>query len=144
MSARTIYTWREQELIDTGQRASLSSSDHAELVAARHRIAELETELAVTKRAAELLKHEVSPKGGARPSQRSPRKANPCRLNAIADGLADLMEHLSERDDEDLRCDIRELRLAVGLEERGEPRVLWSTDHDDFTPSDERPPAPPE
>ena len=41
------------------------------------------------------------------------------KLNAIADGLADLMDHLSERlDDEGLRADIGELRLAVGLEER--------------------------
>ena len=40
------------------------------------------------------------------------------KLNAIADGIADLMEHLSERhDDDDLRKDIRELRLAVGLEQ---------------------------
>jgi Low affinity iron permease len=39
------------------------------------------------------------------------------KLNAIADGMADLMEHLSDRDDDDdLRDDIRELRLAVGLE----------------------------
>jgi len=39
------------------------------------------------------------------------------KLNAIADGVADLMEHLSERHDDDgLRDDIRELRLAVGLE----------------------------
>jgi hypothetical protein len=39
------------------------------------------------------------------------------KLNAIADGMADLMEHLSERhDDDDLRNDIHELRLAVGLE----------------------------
>lgn len=41
------------------------------------------------------------------------------KLNAIADGLADLMGHLAERaDDEDLRRDIRELRAAVGLEKR--------------------------
>lgn len=39
------------------------------------------------------------------------------KLNAIAGGVADLMEHLSERhDDDDLRGDIAELRLAVGLE----------------------------
>jgi low affinity Fe/Cu permease len=39
------------------------------------------------------------------------------KLNAIAAGMADLMDHLSERhDDDDLRDDIRELRLAVGLE----------------------------
>jgi low affinity Fe/Cu permease len=39
------------------------------------------------------------------------------KLNAIADGMADSMEHLSQRDDDDgLRDDIHELRLAVGLE----------------------------
>ena len=41
------------------------------------------------------------------------------KLNAIADGLADLMAHLSEgHDDDGLRNDITELRLAVGLERR--------------------------
>ena len=41
------------------------------------------------------------------------------KLNALADGLADLMDHIAERaDDEDLRRDIRELRAAVGLEKR--------------------------
>jgi low affinity Fe/Cu permease len=40
------------------------------------------------------------------------------KLNAIADGLADLMDHLSERHhDDDLTEDIHELRLAVGLEQ---------------------------
>lgn len=41
------------------------------------------------------------------------------KLDTIADGLADLMDHLAERgDDEDLRRDIRDLREAVGLEKR--------------------------
>ena len=41
------------------------------------------------------------------------------KLDTIADGLADLMDHLAERgDDEDLRQDIRDLREAVGLEKR--------------------------
>ena len=41
------------------------------------------------------------------------------KLNAIADAMADLMDHMADRyDDEELRGDIRELRLAVGLEER--------------------------
>jgi low affinity Fe/Cu permease len=41
------------------------------------------------------------------------------KLNAIADGLADLMEHMAERaDDEDLRRDIEELKDAIGLERR--------------------------
>ncbi|MFI6761196.1 IS3 family transposase [Micromonospora sp. NPDC050417] len=62
ISDQTIYTWRRQELIDTGQLPGTTSKDHAELVAARRRIAELETELAVHCRAAELLKEAVPPK----------------------------------------------------------------------------------
>ena len=42
ISDQTIYNWREQELIDTGQKPGITSSDHTELVAARRRIAELE------------------------------------------------------------------------------------------------------
>src|SRR6184192_3109157 len=63
ISDQTIYNWRRQELIDTGQLPGISSSDQAELVAARRRIAELETELAIHRRAAELLKEAVPPKG---------------------------------------------------------------------------------
>ena len=45
------------------------------------------------------------------------------KLDTIADGLADLMDHLAERgDDEDLRQDIRDLREAVGLEKRESSR----------------------
>jgi len=41
------------------------------------------------------------------------------KLNAIAEGLADLMEHLADRgDDADLHRDLDELRSAVGLEGR--------------------------
>ncbi|MEU8202926.1 transposase [Streptosporangium sp. NPDC049046] len=69
ISDQTIYNWREQELIDTGQKPGLTSSDHTELVAARRKIAELETELIVTRRAAELLREAVPPKGGSRPSR---------------------------------------------------------------------------
>lgn len=39
------------------------------------------------------------------------------KLNAIADGLADLMKHVGQ-DDARVARDIRELRTAVGLEER--------------------------
>ena len=51
ISDQTIYNWREHDLIDTGRKPGLSSSDHAELVAARRRTAELETELAARRRA---------------------------------------------------------------------------------------------
>jgi transposase-like protein len=40
ISHQTIYNWREQELIDSGQKPGLCSSDQAELIAARRRIAE--------------------------------------------------------------------------------------------------------
>jgi putative transposase len=63
ISDQTIYNWRRQELIDTGQMPGVTSADLAELVAARRRIAELETELEVHRRAAELLKDVVPPKG---------------------------------------------------------------------------------
>ena len=40
------------------------------------------------------------------------------KLNAIADGLADLMEHMADQaPDSTLEQDVRELKAAVGLEE---------------------------
>jgi transposase len=47
----------------------LTSTEKAELTAARKRIAELETELKVVRRAVEELKEEASPKGGTRRSR---------------------------------------------------------------------------
>lgn len=52
-------------------------------------------------------------------SQARAEQATQHKLNALAQGIADLMDHLSElHEDEDLRQDIVELRLAVGLEQR--------------------------
>jgi hypothetical protein len=46
-------------------------------------------------------------------------KATQHKLNAVADGLADLMEHIAERmPGGDLERDIDELRASVGLESR--------------------------
>ena len=56
VTEQTIYNWRNQELIDTGQKPGLSSIESAELAAARRRIAQLETELAIATRSTELLK----------------------------------------------------------------------------------------
>ena len=69
VSEQAIYSWRRQELIDGGELPGLSSEERAELRAARRRIRELETELEVHRRAAELLKESVRPKGGSRRSQ---------------------------------------------------------------------------
>lgn len=52
-------------------------------------------------------------------SQTRENLATQHKLNAIADGIADLMEHLSDRhDDAGLKRDVEELRDAVGLESR--------------------------
>lgn len=69
VSAQAIYSWRRQDAIDRGDAPGLSSVEQAELGAARRRIVELETELAVTRRANELLKAQVvSPKDDSRRS----------------------------------------------------------------------------
>jgi low affinity Fe/Cu permease len=52
-------------------------------------------------------------------SQTRDNQAVQHKLNAIADGVADLMEHLSDRHEDDgLKRDVEELRDAVGLESR--------------------------
>jgi transposase len=71
VSDQTIYKWRNQDEVDHGLRGGVSTSESAELAAARRRIRELETELAVTKRANELLKAQSDPKGAGRSSRRS-------------------------------------------------------------------------
>jgi transposase-like protein len=62
ISEQTIYLWRRQHLIDTGQLPGTTSSENAELVVARRRIAELEAEVAIHRRTAQLLDEAVSPK----------------------------------------------------------------------------------
>jgi sugar (pentulose or hexulose) kinase len=51
-----IYSWRRQERIDRRVEVGLSTLEKAELAAAKRRIRELEAELAVHRRAAELLR----------------------------------------------------------------------------------------
>jgi transposase-like protein len=68
ISDQTIYGWRRQDLIDRGVVPGLSSAEREELAAAKRKIRELETELAIHRRAAELLKEHSDPKGGSRPS----------------------------------------------------------------------------
>ena len=70
VTGQTIYNWRNQDLVDRGLRPGVSTAESMELAAARKRIRELETELAVTKRAFELLKEQTDPKGASRSSPR--------------------------------------------------------------------------
>ena len=68
VSEQAISGWRRQEQIDRGLEPGLSTVEQAELAAAKRRIRELEAELSVHRRAAELLKETNAPKGGSRPS----------------------------------------------------------------------------
>lgn len=49
ISDQTIYCWRKQELIHTGQLPGLNRAEQAELTAANKRIRELENEVAILK-----------------------------------------------------------------------------------------------
>ena len=68
ISDQSIYTWRRQARIDAGVEAGLTTVEQAELAALRKRVCELECELAIHRRATELLKGYVDPKKGSRPS----------------------------------------------------------------------------
>jgi len=68
-SAQSIYMWRRQDRIDKGREPGPSSAEKAELTAAKKRIAELETELAIHRQASELIGKVLPPKGGPRPSR---------------------------------------------------------------------------
>jgi len=69
VSEQTVYTWRRQARIDAGLEAGVTTSEQAELAAAKRRIRELETELAIHRRATELLTENAGPKGHTRRSK---------------------------------------------------------------------------
>lgn len=71
VTAQSIYNWRSQDQIDRGLRPGVSTAESVELAAARRTIRALETEVAVLRRANELLKDTTDPKGGSRSSQPS-------------------------------------------------------------------------
>jgi transposase-like protein len=56
ISNQAIYNWRRQDRIDRGLEPGFSAIQHPELLAARQRIAEPETELKVARQAVQLLK----------------------------------------------------------------------------------------
>lgn len=55
ISAGCLHNWVRQDQIDRGERPGVSTSESAELRAARRRIRELETELAIVRQAAKFL-----------------------------------------------------------------------------------------
>ncbi len=66
VSANTIYNWRKQHLIDTGQRPGTSTTELAELKAARREIERLRAENRILRRANDLMEESTLPKGGSR------------------------------------------------------------------------------
>jgi transposase len=66
VSDQPICIWRRQELIDRGELPGLSSEERDELRETRRRMKELWTEPTVHRRAAELLRESVRPKGASR------------------------------------------------------------------------------
>ena len=71
ITIETLYRWRRQALIDTGQRPGVKSFEADPLAAARRRIQELEAELEMVKAASAIFEEgEVDPKGSSRLSER--------------------------------------------------------------------------
>ena len=67
ISAGCLHNWVRQDQIDRRERSGISTSESAELRAARRRIRELETELAIVRQAAKFLDQDKPhPKGFTR------------------------------------------------------------------------------
>jgi transposase-like protein len=67
ITIETLYRWRRQALIDTGQRPGVKSFEADPLAAARRRIQELEAEVEMVKAASAIFEEgEVDPKGSSR------------------------------------------------------------------------------
>jgi transposase len=67
MSDATIYNWLKQERIDRGELAGLSTDQALDLAAAKRRIKQLETELAVSRKVNQVfLEGDLPPKGSSR------------------------------------------------------------------------------
>jgi len=67
MSEATIYNWLKQEKVDRGEIEGFSTDQALELAAAKRRIRQLETELAVSRKVNEVfLEGDLPPKGSTR------------------------------------------------------------------------------
>jgi transposase len=67
MSDATIYNWLKQDRVDRGETAGLRTEEALDLAAAKRRIKQLETELAVSRKVNEVfLEGDLPPKGSSR------------------------------------------------------------------------------
>lgn len=63
----TVYSWQKQDRIDCGEAPGLSTEGQMELAAAKRRIRQLETELAVSRKVNEVfLEQNLPPKASTR------------------------------------------------------------------------------
>ena len=82
LAQATVYRWKAQDLIDRGVKPGTSTTEQGELAAARRRIKELETELALVTQAAALFEE------GVRPKAKYPVIAELARQGFSANGAA--------------------------------------------------------
>jgi transposase len=68
LAEATVYRWKAQDLIDRGVKPGLSTIERGELAAARQRIKELESELALVTQAAKLFEEGCAQKPPTRSS----------------------------------------------------------------------------
>jgi transposase-like protein len=67
MSEATIYSWLKQDKIDQGELEGLTTDQALDLAAAKRRIRQLETELAVARKVNEIfLEWDLAPKASSR------------------------------------------------------------------------------
>ncbi|WP_328610682.1 transposase [Amycolatopsis sp. NBC_00345] len=67
ISESCLHSWIKQDRIDHGERPGLSSTEHADLVTAKRRIRQLETELEVLREASKIYEElKGDPKGHSR------------------------------------------------------------------------------
>ena len=67
VSEATVYNWTKQDKTDRGEIAGLSTDQAIEIAAARRRIKQLETELAVSRKVNEVfLSQDLAPKASTR------------------------------------------------------------------------------
>ncbi len=76
LAEATVYRWKAQDLIDRGVKPGTSTSERGELAAAKRRIKELETDLALVTQAAKLFEEGVRPKPSTRSSLSWPARAS--------------------------------------------------------------------
>jgi len=67
MTQASIYSWLKQDRVDRGEAPGLSTEGQMELAAAKRRIRQLETELAVSRKVNEVfLDQDLAPKASTR------------------------------------------------------------------------------